>query len=102
MSPLTWVVLILKLNSSNHCRSFWTNAKVPKPCRGGLVSFRHKQVFCAFCNQLFVRKLTKRLEDLTHDSGALKSHLLPQLKALNNLVPELVNFGISVRIRWFR
>jgi dynactin 1 len=44
------------------------------------------------------RKLTKRLEDLTHDSTALKSHLLPQLKALSNLAPELVNFGISVRV----
>jgi dynactin 1 len=55
-----------------------------------------------FKNQLFIRKLTKRLEDLTHDSGALKFHLLPQLKALNNLVPELVNFGISAGIRWLR
>jgi dynactin 1 len=55
--------------------------------------FQHIHIF-----DTFARKITKRLEDLTHDSGALKSHLLPQLKALNNLVPELVNFGISVRI----
>jgi dynactin 1 len=32
------------------------------------------------------------------ETNKLKSHLLPQLKALNNLVPELVNFGISVRV----
>lgn len=44
------------------------------------------------------RKLTKRLEDLTHDSGALKAQLLPQLRALNNLVPDIVDFGISVCI----
>ena len=102
MLLLTWVVLILKLNSSNHYRSFWTNAKVPKPYRGRLISFRHKQVVCSFFDQMFIRKLTKRLEDLTHDSSALKSNLLPQLKALNNLVPELVNFGISVRIHWLQ
>ena len=40
----------------------------------------------------------KRLEDLTQDSAALRVHLLPQLKALNHHVPELVNFGISVRV----
>lgn len=45
------------------------------------------------------RKLTKRLEDLTQDSVALKPHLVPQLQALNNTVPELVNFGFSVSIR---
>ncbi|KAJ3484582.1 hypothetical protein NLI96_g5543 [Meripilus lineatus] len=42
------------------------------------------------------RKLTKRVEDLTQESGALKSVLIPQLQALNNVVPELVNFGISL------
>ncbi|KAJ7508441.1 dynactin [Mycena galericulata] len=41
------------------------------------------------------KKLTKRLEDLTRDSAALKAHLVPQMKALSNFVPELVNFGIS-------
>ncbi|KAJ6591757.1 dynein associated protein-domain-containing protein [Mycena vulgaris] len=41
------------------------------------------------------KKLTKRLEDLIQDSTALKSHLVPQMKALSNFVPELVNFGIS-------
>ncbi|KAJ7194752.1 dynactin [Mycena pura] len=41
------------------------------------------------------KKLTKRLEDLIQDSTALKAHLVPQMKALSNLVPELVNFGIS-------
>ena len=42
------------------------------------------------------RKLTKRIEDLTQDSMALKVHLVPQFQALNNTVPELVNFGFSV------
>ncbi|KAJ7729076.1 dynein associated protein-domain-containing protein [Mycena maculata] len=42
------------------------------------------------------KKLTKRLEDLIQDSGALKAHLVPQMKALSNFVPELVNFGISL------
>ncbi|KAJ7449516.1 dynactin [Mycena latifolia] len=36
-----------------------------------------------------------RLEDLIQDSTALKAHLVPQVKALSNFVPELVNFGIS-------
>ncbi|RDX50532.1 dynactin [Lentinus brumalis] len=42
------------------------------------------------------KKLTKRIEDLTQDSMALRPHLVPQLQALNNTVPELVNFGISL------
>ncbi|KAI0701257.1 dynactin [Cerioporus squamosus] len=42
------------------------------------------------------KKLTKRVEDLTQDSMALRPHLVPQLQALNNTVPELVNFGISL------
>ncbi|KAI0658356.1 dynactin [Cubamyces menziesii] len=42
------------------------------------------------------KKLTKRLEDLTQESMALKPHLIPHLQALNNTVPELVNFGISL------
>ncbi|KAJ7146369.1 dynactin [Mycena epipterygia] len=41
------------------------------------------------------KKLTKRLEDLIQDSTALKAHLVPQMQALSNFVPELVNFGIS-------
>ena len=38
---------------------------------------------------------------------ALRAHLVPQLQALNNTVPELVNFGISVgpyhmsQLRWY-
>ena len=47
------------------------------------------------------RKLTKRVEDLTQDSVALRPHLVPQLQALNNTVPELVNFGISVCVLCF-
>lgn len=40
--------------------------------------------------------MIKRLEDLAHDSAAVKSHLMLQMKELNNYVAELVNFGISV------
>jgi dynactin 1 len=43
------------------------------------------------------RKLTKRLDDLIQDSSALKPTLMPQLKSLSVMVPEFVNFGISVR-----
>ncbi|KAH9854440.1 dynactin [Lenzites betulinus] len=42
------------------------------------------------------KKLTKRFEELTQDSMALKPQLIPQLQALNNTVPELVNFGFSL------
>ncbi|KAA1478090.1 hypothetical protein DENSPDRAFT_787589 [Dentipellis sp. KUC8613] len=42
------------------------------------------------------KKLTKRLEDLTENSSALKAHLAPQLKGLSNFVSELVNFGIQL------
>ncbi|TFY63700.1 hypothetical protein EVJ58_g3096, partial [Rhodofomes roseus] len=42
------------------------------------------------------KKLSKRLEDLTQDSSALKAHFVPQLKPLTNLAPELVNFGFSL------
>lgn len=45
------------------------------------------------------RKLIKRVEDLIQDSSALKTNVAPQLKALSNLVSELVNFGIQVRDR---
>jgi len=44
------------------------------------------------------RKLMKRLEELAHDSSALKAHLVPQLEALCNIVSEMVNFGIQVSI----
>ncbi|TCD64746.1 hypothetical protein EIP91_003668 [Steccherinum ochraceum] len=42
------------------------------------------------------KKLVKRVEDLTQESAALKSRLVPQLQALVNSAPELVNFGISL------
>ena len=42
------------------------------------------------------KKLIKRVEDLTQDSMALKAHFVPQLQALTNTVPELVNFGFSL------
>lgn len=48
-------------------------------------------------NVALVRKLVKRVEDLTQESAALKSRILPQLQALVNVIPELGNFGISVR-----
>jgi dynactin 1 len=41
--------------------------------------------------------MIKRLEDLAHDSAAVKPHVIPQMKALSNYIAELVNFGISVR-----
>ncbi|KAL5535863.1 hypothetical protein ACEPAF_3957 [Sanghuangporus sanghuang] len=42
------------------------------------------------------KKLTKRLEELTQESAALKPHLIPQLDALGKKVPELVDFGITL------
>jgi dynactin 1 len=42
------------------------------------------------------RKLMKRLEELAHESSALKAHLVPQLDTLCNIVSEMVNFGIQV------
>lgn len=47
-------------------------------------------------SNLYSRKLTKRLEDLTQESSALKSHLVPQLQVLTNEVPEIVNFGFNL------
>lgn len=38
----------------------------------------------------------KRLEELAHESSALKAYLVPQLEALCNIVSEMVNFGIQV------
>jgi hypothetical protein len=43
------------------------------------------------------RKLVKRLEELAHESSALKAYLVPQLEALCNIVSEMVNLGIQVR-----
>ena len=40
----------------------------------------------------------KRLEELAHESSALKAYLVPQLDALCNIVSEMVNFGIQVSI----
>lgn len=40
--------------------------------------------------------MIKRLEDLAHDSAAVKSRLMSQMKELSNYIAELVNFGISV------
>ncbi|KZT73394.1 hypothetical protein DAEQUDRAFT_762303 [Daedalea quercina L-15889] len=42
------------------------------------------------------KKLAKRMEELTQDSSALKTHLVPQLKAITDLTTELVNFGFSL------
>ncbi|THH01217.1 hypothetical protein EW026_g1444 [Hermanssonia centrifuga] len=46
--------------------------------------------------KVLTKKLARRLEELTQDSAALKALLVPQLQALNNDVPELVNFGFSL------
>lgn len=43
------------------------------------------------------RKLVKRLEELAHESSALKAYLVPQLEALCSIVSEMVNLGIQVR-----
>ena len=40
--------------------------------------------------------MTKRVEDLLQESSALKAPLIPQLQALTNQAPELVNFGFSL------
>ncbi|KAI0005552.1 dynein associated protein-domain-containing protein [Russula compacta] len=46
--------------------------------------------------KVVARKLVKRLEELTHESSALKAHLIPQLGALCSTVSEMVNFGIQL------
>ncbi len=56
-------------------------------CCGVLMSSSH---------HLLNRKMIKRLEDLAHDSAAVKPHVIPQMKALSNYIAELVNFGITV------
>lgn len=73
-------------------KNYWISAEVLK-CSPSVSEYYHVN---ASLIEINLRKLTKRLEDLTQDSAALKSHLVPQLRALNNVVPELVNFGISV------
>ncbi|KAH9996492.1 dynein associated protein-domain-containing protein [Russula vinacea] len=46
--------------------------------------------------KIVARKLMKRLEELAHESSALKAYLVPQLDALCNIVSEMVNFGIQL------
>lgn len=46
--------------------------------------------------RIVARKLIKRLEELAHESSALKAYLVPQLDALCNIVSEMVNFGIQL------
>ncbi|KAI0305043.1 dynein associated protein-domain-containing protein [Russula brevipes] len=46
--------------------------------------------------KVVARKLMKRLEELAHESSALKAHLVPQLEALCSIVSEMVNFGIQL------
>jgi dynactin 1 len=43
------------------------------------------------------RKLTKRLEEVVGDSAAIKPHFIPKMNAINELLPELTDFAISVR-----
>jgi dynactin 1 len=45
--------------------------------------------------------MTKRFDDLTQESAALKSSIIPQLKALSNPVAGLVDFGIQVSKKSF-
>ncbi|KAF9011292.1 dynactin [Cyathus striatus] len=42
------------------------------------------------------KKLTKRVEDLAHDSAAVKAQFISQMKGLSDFVAELINFGISL------
>ncbi|KAL0563459.1 hypothetical protein V5O48_018608 [Marasmius crinis-equi] len=42
------------------------------------------------------RKLVKRIEELIHDSSAVKENLVLQMDSLSNKCQELVNFGISL------
>ncbi|KAH8998801.1 dynein associated protein-domain-containing protein [Lactarius hatsudake] len=42
------------------------------------------------------RKLVKRLEELAHESSALKAYLVPRLGALCSIVSEMVNLGIQL------
>ena len=76
------------LNPSMHC---FTDARAQKRCQG-----MSTMVLWSLKVDLVRRRMIKRLEDLGHNSGAVKSHLGSQMKELNNLVAELVNFGISV------
>ncbi|KAF8481025.1 dynein associated protein-domain-containing protein [Russula ochroleuca] len=46
--------------------------------------------------KIVARKLMKRLEELAHESSALKAYLVPQLEGLCNIVSEMVNFGIQL------
>ncbi|KAI0307655.1 dynein associated protein-domain-containing protein [Multifurca ochricompacta] len=46
--------------------------------------------------KVVARKLVKRLEELAHESSALKAYLVPQLEALCSIVSEMVNFGIQL------
>jgi hypothetical protein len=90
------MILIRKARSSFLCRDFWTCVRVQRfrqseQMQRLLIGCDTDHFFGSF------RKLTRRIEDLTHDSSALKSHLMPQLKVLTNMIPEIVNFGISVR-----
>lgn len=73
--------------------------KLLDQCKGAKVLSRyiHIHIYDSYSHTIITRKLAKRIEDLTQDSSALKAHLLPQLKTLNNLVPDIVDFGISVR-----
>ncbi len=86
----------MTLNQSYSClfKSFWSNARALKRCPSKLVVCTIRGTYTNAPS----RKLTKRMEDLTHDNAALKAHLVPQMKGLTNFVEELVNFGISVRI----
>lgn len=90
---------ILKWSSSVLCRNSLTSAEERRSCRG---VYRDFTMHFVARTHYPCRKLTKRVEDLTQESGALKSLLIPQLQALNNVVPELVNFGISVRMISFK
>ena len=83
----------LRRASWNQFRNHLTNAKMRKTWQGGPVYVVEGKLLIHIC-----RKLMKRLEELAHESSALKAYLVPQLEALCNIVSEMVNFGIQVSI----
>src|SRR6266403_3347511 len=89
------ISMVWRLRRASWCqfRNHSTNARMPKSWQGGLVFVIERKLLIRTC-----RKLMKRLEELAHESSALKAYLVPQLDALCNIVSEMVNFGIQASI----
>src|SRR6267142_1172837 len=87
MNSMVWS---LRRASWSQFRNHLTNVGVPKLWQGWSVAYCQGKVLIHTC-----RKLMKRVEELAHESSALKAYLVPQLEALCNIVSEMVNFGIQ-------